>query len=395
LATIRTHVVERKHWLTDHDFSAIAAVSQMLPGGASANALAQIGLRFRGFQGALFAYVAFAAPGALSILVLSWIYVRFGTVPNADAFLAGMTAAVTGVVISITLRMLSTGVARLWQMGVAAAALLMSLVGNASSIEVVLMGIGAGLAWDLLVPRARALRRRLRWRPPPPVTLPEEGLPLSQPTPQRPPSSGSSGPPQGPSMLTAFFTSPVGFAVLSTPQVLLDLVPLALVFFRLGLGAYGGGFAIVPSLHSEMLSRGWVTEREFADAVAVGKLTPGPVLLMGTFIGYVRDGVAGAGVATAAVLAGPFILVVLLATWLERTRSQRWMRAALRGLTPAVVGLMAAAAVMLGTSLNTAAGVGIAAAVALTLIRFDGTNPVTMLALAGVARVALKWFVGV
>jgi chromate transporter len=402
LSNIHTHAVDKRRWLTDPEFVSIAAVAQMLPGGASANAMAQLGLRFYGMRGALFAYLAFVAPGVLSILALSWIYVRFGTVPKADAFLSGLNAAVTGVVISITLRMLSTGVARLWQMGVAAVALLLSLVGNATSAEVVLMGIGAGLAWDLLLPRARAFRLRFRWSPPAPITLPEEGRPLSNPAPVRGAApSPTAAPPPGPvpgsgsgGPLAGLFFHPLMIAAVSMPQVLLDLFPLALVFFRLGLGAYGGGFAIIPSLHSEMITRGWVTERQFADAVAVGKLTPGPVLLMGTFIGYLRDGPLGAMVATVAILAGPFCLTVLLATWLERGRNQRWMRAGLRGLTPAVVGLMAAAAVTLGTSLNTGAGVGIAAAVALTLIRFESINPVVMLAVGGFTRVAIQWLTG-
>ena len=178
-------------------------------------------------------------------------------------------------------------------------------------------------------------------------------------------------------------------------QFAVDLLPLAVVFFRVGMGAYGGGFAIIPSLNAEMHLHGWVTERQFADAVAVGKLTPGPVLLMATFIGYVRDGLPGALVATVSILAAPFMLVVLLSSWLDRVRSRRWVRAALRGLTPAVVGLMAAAGLVLGRTLQSGAGVAIAATVALTLARFEKVNPVAMLFLGGIARVVLLQTTGV
>ncbi|HYX90653.1 MAG TPA: chromate transporter, partial [Myxococcaceae bacterium] len=163
-----------------------------------------------------------------------------------------------------------------------------------------------------------------------------------------------------------------------------------IVFFKTGLGAYGGGFAIIPTLHSDVVARGWLSEHQFADAVAVGKLTPGPVLLMATFIGFLRSGVSGALIATIAILVAPFLLVVVLARWLNRVRSRRWMRAAFHGLTSAVVGLMVAAALTLGRSMQTGAGLAIAAVVALTLVRFERVNPVVMLALGGISRFVLK-----
>src|SRR5207302_8844691 len=114
-----------------------------------------------------------------------------------------------------------------------------------------------------------------------------------------------------------------------------ELLRLGLTFFRTGLGAYGGGFAIVPHLKSVIDTRGWLTDRQFADAVAIGKLTPGPVLLLSTFIGYLRHQLVGALVATASIFAAPFLLVVLAGSTLDRLRSRRFVRAGLRGLTPA------------------------------------------------------------
>jgi chromate transporter len=169
-----------------------------------------------------------------------------------------------------------------------------------------------------------------------------------------------------------------------------ELLAIFLSFFRTGLGAYGGGFAIVPHLKSVLSHRGWLTDRQFADAVAIGKITPGPVLLLATFIGYVLHGWLGAIVATIAIFSAPFALIALAGTWLDRLRSRRPVRAALRGLTPAVLGLMAAAMIALGGTLNGEAEIGIAVAVALTLSRFD-INPALMLAIGGVARFGLTF----
>jgi chromate transporter len=110
---------------------------------------------------------------------------------------------------------------------------------------------------------------------------------------------------------------------------------------------------------------------------------------MGTFIGYLVAGLPGSLLATIGVFAAPLLLVVALGTFLDRIRSRRPVRAALRGLTPAVAGLMGAATLSLGTTLGDVAELGIAAAVALTLQRFPA-NPAVMLALGGAVRFALR-----
>jgi chromate transporter len=183
-----------------------------------------------------------------------------------------------------------------------------------------------------------------------------------------------------------------GLVVLA-PVALGNLLVMGTVLFRTGLGAYGGGFAVIPSLHTDIHAHGWVSEQQFADAVAVGKLTPGPVLLMATFIGYLSQGLAGALVATIAIMSGPFLLVMLFGTTLERLRGNAWVQAGLSGLSATVVGMMAAAALTLGTGFHSVVGAAIATAVTLTLVRFE-VNPVAMLAVGGLLRLGLS-FAGV
>ncbi|HET7785860.1 MAG TPA: chromate transporter [Myxococcales bacterium] len=404
LANIRALVVARRRWMTEREFTNTVTVSQMLPGGAAANALAYIGLRFGGMRGALLGYVGFVLPGWILVMVLAFLYVHFGATPDVATLLGGFNAAVVGIIGAITLKMARSAVSRLWQMGLAAAALLFSVVGDMAPGEVALLSICVGLAVDLGTKRARlfALERR-RGRREPPVVLPEEGATLSmekQPR-EAEPGAESSDPPAPPAskpppsevkVATWTVLAVVVGIALHVPRVDAELVRILFSFFRTGLGAYGGGFAIVPHLKQVVAREGWLTERQFADAVAIGKLTPGPVLLLATFIGYVRDGAAGAVVATVGIFSAPFALVTLAGTWLDRVRSRRPVRAALRGLTPAVLGLMAAAMISLGDTLNGEGEIAIAVAVALTLSRFE-INPAVMLAVGGLARFAFK-FVG-
>ncbi len=392
LVQVRDLMVVRRRWLTEREFANTATVAQMLPGGAAANALALVGLRFHRQVGAVLAYVAFILPGLLAVCVLAWAYVRFGvTAPGAMTVLDGFNAAVVGIVASLTIRMVRTAVVRPWQMGVAAGALLLGIGGGASAGEVALLGIAAGLAIDLGQKRARLLRlRRVPHRPPPPVALPDEGEPLRRGNePARPPREAREKQ-RKPPPVGAFAPLGIPLGAATTSVASGAFAGLALKLFRTGLAAYGGGFAIIPYLQATLVgNQHLLTPRVFADAVAIAKLTPGPVLLLGTFIGYVLRGPVGAALATIAIFSGPFVLVVALGTWLIRLRSRRPVRAALRGLTPAVVGLMGAAAATLGAGLADAPSVAIAAAVTLTMVRFR-PNAALVLLLGGVARLAMK-----
>jgi chromate transporter len=266
-------------------------------------------------------------------------------------------------------------------MGVAGVALALSLAGGSSPGEVAVLGVGAGLVLDLAYKRARLARSRKTVRPAsPPVGLPNEGEPLLK--------RDTGAHPTVPKV-QAHVLAPIAvtFAAIAGAGT---LVPLALLFFRTGLGAYGGGFAIVPHLQATLVSTGLLSQQEFADAVAIGKITPGPVLLLATFIGYLKAGIAGAVVSTAAIFAGPLVLAIALGRWLARYRSRRSVRAALRGLTPAVVGTMAAASVSLGSGLHGSGEIAIAGAVAMTLARFE-VSPVLVIFAGGGVGLALSF----
>jgi chromate transporter len=381
LANIHALLVRKRRWMTEREYTNTITVAQMLPGGAAANTMAYAGLRFGGMPGALLGYVGFVLPGWLAVMVLAFLYVHYGTAPDVATLLGGFNAAVVGIIGAITLKMARVAVGRLWQMAVAAGALLFSVLGDAAPGEIALLAIAVGLAVDLGTKRARLLaieRRRSRERREGPVVLPEEGATLAK------------APPEEMKVATWTVFAVVMGVALHAPGLDAELIRIAFSFFRTGLGAYGGGFAIVPHLKQVVAREHWITERQFADAVAIGKLTPGPVLLLATFIGYLRQGWLGAVVATIGIFSAPFALVALAGTWLDRIRSRRPVRAALRGLTPAVLGLMAAAVISLGDTINGEGEIAIAVAVALTLSRFE-INPAVMLALGGVARFAFRF----
>jgi chromate transporter len=122
------------------------------------------------------------------------------------------------------------------------------------------------------------------------------------------------------------------------------------VFLRTGATTFGGGYVMVPVLERELVHSGWIGAREFMDAVALGQITPGPVVITASFIGYRLAGLAGALFGTIAVFAPAFLISMAVAGSVERIRDHPAMKAFLAGLQPAIVGVMTAAVVSLARS---------------------------------------------
>ena len=126
----------------------------------------------------------------------------------------------------------------------------------------------------------------------------------------------------------------------------MELLQMALVFLRVGTLVFGGGMVMIPMLEQDVVvQHHWLTHTEFVDAVALGQMTPGPLLVTATFIGYKVAGVTGATIATVAIFLPSLLMTVLLARQLGRIRGNRYVRGFLKGANVAVVGLILAAAV--------------------------------------------------
>src|SRR2546426_1648086 len=131
------------------------------------------------------------------------------------------------------------------------------------------------------------------------------------------------------------------------PNVLLQL---GVFFFKAGAFTFGSGLAIVPFLQQGVVHEfGWLTEREFLDAVAMGMITPGPVVITAVFVGYLVAGLAGATVAGLGVFLPPFLMVVLFAPWIMRYRKHPIVVGFTKGATAAAAGAIVGAAAVIGT----------------------------------------------
>ncbi|UCG58748.1 MAG: chromate transporter [Phycisphaerales bacterium] len=168
------------------------------------------------------------------------------------------------------------------------------------------------------------------------------------------------------------------------------LFKLSWVFLKIGTLTFGGGIVIIPMVENEVVNNyGWLTKAQFIDAVTLGQITPGPVIISATFIGYKTCGIWGAIVATASVILPSFVMICLATAAIKKFRENKVLANFLRGARVAVIGMVFDASVSIGRSslvdLKTAL---IAAASIICLFKYK-VNPIWVLLGAGIVGLVL------
>jgi chromate transporter len=407
IAQIRSLVVNQRRWLTDQEFAEGFALAQSLPGTNAGNAATYIGLKLRGWRGAGVAMTGFILPSMLMMIGLAILYRHLRGLPDTDRLFHGLNAAVVALILVTAWRLGRNTLSKKWQWALAVAACLTVAVFNAPVIEVVfaagLVGIFinsfAEKQWDRWRARRRSpasrrreriasrliSQRRGRRRAVPKQefvggyltrALAEERVRraagLDESAGQRVEEESEDDSPPAPTETTLRSVGALGLVSMPVFAKLGLLLALSTIFLRMGAVTFGGGFVMVPLIESEVVnSRHWLTHQEFADATALGQITPGPVLITATFIGYRVAGTLGALFATVSIFLPAFLMTMAAGASLRRFRANEIVQSFLRGVTPAVVGLLVAAALSIGRAgIHTWIGLLIAVIALVVLIRF-------------------------
>ena len=310
-AYMQRDLVERRGWFTQEEYLQGLAVSQTLPGPLAAQLAMWLGYVRRGFWGAVAAAIPFILPPFVIVSIVASLYVAFRGTTLIQALFYGIGPTVIALILRGAWKLLGVTVKndrRLWAI-FAAVALITFVVRS----EVAVLFILAGLVGVVLYAPRRWLQRV----------------------------------PRAPALL------PFGLANLATapqsgdPSVLLQL---GIFFFTAGAFTFGSGLAIVPFLQQGVVhDYGWLTQSEFLDAVAMGMITPGPVVITAVFVGYLVAGLGGATIAGIGVFLPPFLMVVLFAPWIIRYRKHPAVQGFTKGATAAAAGAIVGASGVIAT----------------------------------------------
>ncbi len=174
-------------------------------------------------------------------------------------------------------------------------------------------------------------------------------------------------------------------------------------FFKIGLFTFGGGYAMIPLIKSEVLSHGWAETEDILNFIAISESTPGPLAVnMATFVGHTIGGLPGALCATSGVVLPSFLIILIVAGAYNRYRKSRIVNGAMTGLRPAVVGMIAAALISLGMEVfisgksagMMASAVSVVIFAVMTILAFKKKSPVMIILISGLAGIITGYTIG-
>ncbi|OGP53894.1 MAG: hypothetical protein A2Y65_01580 [Deltaproteobacteria bacterium RBG_13_52_11] len=308
VAYIRTMAVEQKQWLDEESFRDGVALCQTIPGATAMQTAAYVGLRTRGVGGAIVSFVGFGLPAFILMLTFSALYTSTHTVPSVTSAFSGLQAIIVAIVANATV---SFGKTTLKNWGTIVIAV----------VAAVLFGIGVN---PLIVIAAAAL----------------VGLMLSKGQHASRSARASTQQPLSmkPFVLLLAFIVAVFILLLLIQRRLFDL---AILMFRIDLFAFGGGFASVPLMFHEIVQvRHWMDSSTFLNGIALGQVTPGPIVITATFVGYMLYGLPGGLVATLGVFSPSFLMVIGIVPYFDRLRASPYFNRAMSGILSSFVGLL-------------------------------------------------------
>ena len=319
MGVMQAELQERRRWVSKERFLEGLAVANMVPGATATQLGIFLAYARGGWWGGLLGGLSFVSPAFVIMLALTIGYATFGVTPLARSALYGLGPVVIGFFAIALYRLGKTAASTVPEaiIGLAAAAALAT-----TRLGIVAILVLAGCAGLLLFYRGKSLAR----------VRALSGLVVLA------------------VLATVWWTSTsapssTGGGWTPNPKSLLDL---GLYFLKVGAFTIGGGLTMIAFIQDQVVGQfGWLTPREFIDGLALGQLTPGPVLMIAAYVGYKLAGLAGAAVAATAAFLPSFVIMLAMLPILDRVRQMTWVKAVTKGMSPAVIGVLAVSLVRL------------------------------------------------
>lgn len=315
MGLLQIEVQEKRAWLSQERFVEGVALVNMLPGPSATQLSIFLGYARAGWQGGMLAGVCFILPAFIIMLALTLLYTHYGTLPRLRGVFSGVNPVVVGI-FAIAVYRLGTS----------------AITDRTQAVLALASALALGFAWVGIVPilflsGALGVARygARRWG----LVAAASGVSLHSLV----------------VWCSGCFQMPTLSWLASGPEASAHppgLWQMGLFFVQVGLLTFGGGLILLAFLQEQVVtSLHWLTPQEFLDGLSLGRVTPGPIPVLATFIGYKVSGLWGAVVAAAAIFFPSFLLMLgILPLW-EHLKRLPWLNAALKGMNPAIIGMIA------------------------------------------------------
>jgi chromate transporter len=311
MGLMQAELQEKRQWVTRERFVEGLSLVNMLPGAGATQLGIFLGHARGGWWGGLLAGLCFVLPAFGIMLALTMTYAHLGATPLMRGGLYGLGPVVLGIFAVAVYRLSRSAVTTVPQLLIAMTAAVAAAWSPLGIAVILALAAGVGI-WLFHARRVGAVLLMGL------TALAALYMALWSPT--------------------FLGTSAAHANALLHPAGLTDL---GLFFFKVGALTFGGGLTMLAFIQEQVVHQfHWLTPQEFLDGLALGQFTPGPIVMVAAYVGYKIMGIPGAAVAAAAVFGPSFLLMLSILPVFERVRTLVWIRAAMRGIGPAVIGVM-------------------------------------------------------
>jgi chromate transporter len=308
VAYIKRMTVDREHWIDEKSFREGVSFCQMIPGATAMQTAAYVGLRIRGWAGALTSFIGFGLPAFVIMVLLAAFYVQTATLPASLAIFRGLKV-ITVVIVANAAISFGRSSLKTWLHGLIAFIAAGLFLFGVNPIIVILL---SGLIGLILI-RGEA-------------TAPHSTEIVTS---------------HKISYAFVWLVTVTGFTFLMLYLSNREFFDLALTMTKIDLFAFGGGFVSLPLMFHEVVDvHGWLNTSTFLNGIALGQVTPGPIVITATFVGYLVYGIQGAVIATFGIFVASFLMVIGLAPYFDKMHDSPHFRQIISGIFFSFVGLL-------------------------------------------------------
>ncbi len=309
IAQIKELSVVRNKWLDEATFKNGVALSQAIPGATAMQTAAYVGLQARGLGGALLSFIGFGLPAFALMLVFAAVYEKSRDISQIISLFNGLQVIVVALVAYATYTFGKSSLKGIKDIMLAFMAAFLFWAGASPFLVIIAAGLSGIVLFRDTLPRIS----------PAPHQKNNKRLIVQI-------------------ALTCLF---ILAALTALYYVNEKIFLLATTMLRVDLFAFGGGFASLPLMMHEVVSvRSWLDYRTFMDGIALGQVTPGPIVITATFVGYLTGGLAGAVVATLGIFTPSFLMLVGIAPFFDKMKASKYFAPAIKGILASFVGLL-------------------------------------------------------
>ena len=333
VSVIQDQMVAKNKVINNEIILDAVSLASVLPGPLAVNVVTFVGYQLKGIKGALVSMLAVILPSFILILGLSWAYFEYGALPIAIKMFSGILPAVVAVIVIVSFRMAKLSISDNKQLiiSILSGVLLMFFGGFFMTLILIIAG---GFAGFILYHNSLNKKEKKHLHP----STKQGRIPylfiLSL------------------AFLLVILILPI-ISSANTNNYFEQIRKLMTVFGGMSLTLFGGGYVFIPMIQETVVEHlQWLSLKEFADGIALGQITPGPILISATFIGYKVAGFLGAIVATTAIFLPSGLLMITGSHLLNKFKESDLIEAAFLGLRPAVIGMIFSASLFIGSNID-------------------------------------------